>query len=1426
MADDDLEIGIEMVDKTGTATSSVVSNAQKITSEYEKAGQAVDEFSLKAAAANQRAANSFASLAKSNQSGKNSWYNPSASDAANMQAAQTAAASAAAAKSQIADAAAIKAAEDKRYQSLVSTRYALYDVASTYRQVSVAAIATVAAVVGTGMSFEDAFTGVERTADLPIQKLEELRQQLVGLSTEIPVAFTNLSEIATLGGQLGIAGESLTGFAQSVAEFSATTNASIDATATGFGRIAQLTDAGTGSFDKIGSAIYTVGVNSVATETEIMKVAQEISTAGNLAGFSTANIIGLSGALASLGVQPERARGNIQRIFAEINSGITDGGEALQAFSTLSGLSATEFATQWKNAPAETFTSLIDGLGRAAAGGQNLDTILTSLGIKAVRDVQTMKQLADNTDLLHQTMSDANAAYTAGTSLQEAYGSVADNLSSKLETLKNTIQAILDNISNNKVLGFFVGQLQGLLGAVNNLLNILGPVGDVFGALVLSGTLAIGVYTLMASGIMSLRAGYMAMITAQQNLAKSGTAVDLSLKNMLKTILTLNSAVATGTTTLNGMATAASRTSASVGGVSTGAAAATSWVGKLGSAFKGMGLVAVADVGLQLFGKALEAVNHAMESSSQKAGEWVNNWSGLSDALKEDQATYQETGAALGKFQANVSNASTATPEWVTSLEMATGAQTGLVSSTNEATDAVQKQTLIVGQATAQWFANTLATSTQFQEIWKNNGAALEAAGFNFQEFLQAMMSGEGGGMTYLDAQLDSINGQLDTLGKNTDVSTEQWLDQNNALYDAVDGLNRLKEFAKGTSDELADQAFQTDFTNKITQALGITADDTADDMYNLGAATEDLYNQMFAGMDASAAFQDALFNLGGSIAENGNDFSVYTEQGRANLSALQTAINAAAKLSGDDAAALANNLAVIANSLGTFGVNVQAQLPQLMAQASAGLKNAKSLGTYSASAGYATKQTELFTASSKKAASAAAAQAKKVYTLSDYVNDLSSVIKKAFDFRFGLDQSTDDLADAFQKLVDMKQDAQDAITDAFSGLEDAQKNVRDLRVDLQGLQADLNGLYADQGTLQYQLGVAIDYGDTLRQNEIMAELKKNSADIASKQNDMTNKSKDLGDAQNDVSKATSALSKAQQDAVRTLDGGTASSREQRAAVLDLVQSYQDQVVALANTGMNQQQLQAETEKLRQQFVAQMKQLGYNSTEIANYSQSFTNLITVINAVPRNITISANADPARRAINEFIAANTNGRGASSPINTPITSSFNDAGVQKAARAQELLGQISRWQSEYTSAMASGNAMRIRGANYTLQAINQYSARLRSGNYYNGGFTGRGGTREIAGVAHKGEWIARQNQTDQNTGLPYPSVLASLLASYGYGSHSSASTGASFPSIMVVELSPIDRQLLKNAGSQYTVIGDNIIASATDRYNSTTSRTGR
>lgn len=1313
----------------------------------------------------------------------------------------------------------------KANASLSNTRYALYDVASTYRQVSVASLAATTAVTATGIAFETAFTGVERTADLPVQKMQELRDELVNLSTEIPESFSNLSEIATLGGQLDIAGQDLDGFAENVAMFSATTNASIDATAEGFGRLAQLTDAGTQSFSAIGSAIYTVGVNSVATETEIMNVAQEIATAGNLAGFSTADIIGLSGALASLGVQPERARGNIQRIFAEIGSAVSEGGAALDNFAKLSGKTSNDFVKSWKDAPSDTFVALIDGLGGVADKGQSLDSVLSTMGIKAVRDVQTMKQLADNTDLLHRTMTDANTAYGDATSLQDAYGSTADNLASKLTELLNSVKGILDELSQNAALGWIVDQIKLVTNGVLQLLQALGPVGSGIGAIVTIGTLAIGVFAATNAAVLTLRAGYLAMLTAQTNLAASGATLDFSLKNMLRSLGQMAFSSQSAVTGLNNVTAAATRAAAATSsvGAAQGAASAAGNAGSMVAGWAKGGII-VAGLSAAVWGaaKAWEAYSDSTASATDKATKFYGSVEGLQAAVKQDTETAVAGGGFIGSFTSSVQQATSVTPQWQASLEAASGAQVKLAGSTQQATQAVANQILYTGQASAQWLANQLANSTQFQEIWKNNSGALATAGFSFQEWTKAILNNTG--TEYLNSMIDKTNNSLDVLSQNTQESSSDIVNQQNVLYDAVNAMNLLKGISDDTGGTFQEMADKTAITNAVMEALGYTTSDTDDSMSNMVSTAQSLADTLFGGANASASFEGAMYDLGNSLYTNGADFSAYSEAGRANLSALATVVNAAAGAAGNDANALATYLTAIINSLSGYGVNVAQLFPQLVAKAGAGNvdKLNAAMSQQSVTAGYAAAQNKAYGSSAKKAGGGAAAAAKEVRTLSDYVSDLSSVMKSAFDIRWGLDKSIDGVADAFQKLVDMKQDAQDAVTDAFSGLDDARQNVTDLRRDLAGLNADIQGLNADRMTLTYQLGVARDYGDTLRENEILAELAKNQEDVADKENERSKKSKDLASAQDDVVSAANKLASTQEDLNRTLDGGTASSRDQRSAVLDLVQSYQDQITALANSGLSQQQLAAETEKLRAKFYDQMKQLGYNRAEADKYSQSFRDMIVVINSVPRNITITANLDPATRAVNEWRANNTGGRGASAPIDVPLTTSYNGSGAGRSARAQTLIAEMYNLNKMYEDAIKRG------ADNYATRYFNrmqQISNALTSGNFAEGGFTGRGGKYDPAGVVHKGEFVVPKSMVNQSTGLPYANALGAVTQGFANGGYVRSAPSVRFPTTQIVELSPTDRALLAAAGNVTVTMDGRVVAMATNANNINQSRRG-
>jgi len=77
--------------------------------------------------------------------------------------------------------------------------------------------------------------------------------------------------------------------------------------------------------------------------------------------------------------------------------------------------------------------------------------------------------------------------------------------------------------------------------------------------------------------------------------------------------------------------------------------------------------------------------------------------------------------------------------------------------------------------------------------------------------------------------------------------------------------------------------------------------------------------------------------------------------------------------------------------------------------------------------------------------------------------------------------------------------------------------------------------------------------------------------------------------------------------------------------------------------------------------------------------------------------------------------------------------------------------------------------------------------------------------EPAGIVHKGEYVVPKKYVNQSTGMPDSSFLAQLqngMRSYNVGGPVGSSSPAS---AMIVELSPVDRNLLRSVGGSGDII---------------------
>lgn len=335
-----------------------------------------------------------------------------------------------------------------------SFRYAVYDASRSLTVLGGALIATEALVLSTAVAWERAFVNVERTMSLPNTEAQvaDLRGQLVGLVQTIPEDWETVSQIATLGNQMGIAAENTAAFTRTTAQFSATAGVSAQESATAFGRLSSLIPDVQGDYEGLGDAVLKVGVNSVATEAQILKISTQISGLAQGAGFTSRQIIGLSGALASVGVPPELSRGVVTRTFGLIGKAVSEGGTSLERFGKISGMSGKEFRESWNKNAGDTFLRFMDGVREK---GVLAESALKELGITSVRDNPILRRLAfamDSTGkaggLLAETFRDA--ADSSG-EMSRQYELMEQTVSAKLQILQNNFGALFDAIGSGQL---------------------------------------------------------------------------------------------------------------------------------------------------------------------------------------------------------------------------------------------------------------------------------------------------------------------------------------------------------------------------------------------------------------------------------------------------------------------------------------------------------------------------------------------------------------------------------------------------------------------------------------------------------------------------------------------------------------------------------------------------------------------------------------------------------------------------------------------------------------------------------------------------------------------------------------------------------------------------------------------------------------
>ncbi|AJD91531.1 hypothetical protein JMA_22140 [Jeotgalibacillus malaysiensis] len=287
------------------------------------------------------------------------------------------------------------------------------------------------------MDFESAFAGVEKTVDGTASQMQGLRDGIREMAKEIPASTTEIAAVAEAAGQLGIETESIEEFTRTMIDLGEATNLSSEQAATEFARFANIVGMSQDDFDRLGSSVVSLGNNMATTEAEISSMAMRLAAQGKQVGMSEAEIVALAATMSSLGIESEAGGTAMTTVLKKIQDAVSEGKQGLDDFASAAGLSSEEFAKTWNENPVEALDAFIKGLSDSSAEGENLNGILENLGIKGIRESDTLLRMAGASDLLSEAVNNSTQAWEENSALTDEAAQRYATTESQLKILWN-----------------------------------------------------------------------------------------------------------------------------------------------------------------------------------------------------------------------------------------------------------------------------------------------------------------------------------------------------------------------------------------------------------------------------------------------------------------------------------------------------------------------------------------------------------------------------------------------------------------------------------------------------------------------------------------------------------------------------------------------------------------------------------------------------------------------------------------------------------------------------------------------------------------------------------------------------------------------------------------------------------------------------
>lgn len=252
----------------------------------------------------------------------------------------------------------------ERQHRLSNDRQELRSQAKETIGTAVALSAPFVAGAKASIEFESAMAEVNKTVNFASQDgLKKLGDGIKQLSLEIPLPAKELANIASSGGQLGVAEKDLLGFTKTVAKMGVAFDMSADQAGESMAKLANVYKIPIANISQVGDAINTLSNSSPAKAREIVDTLGRVGGLSQQFGLSVNQATALSSTFISLGKSPEVAGTAINGLITTLSTLDPSNKKQAGAFKQM-GIDIGEFSKLAKTDGQQAIMTLLQGIDK------------------------------------------------------------------------------------------------------------------------------------------------------------------------------------------------------------------------------------------------------------------------------------------------------------------------------------------------------------------------------------------------------------------------------------------------------------------------------------------------------------------------------------------------------------------------------------------------------------------------------------------------------------------------------------------------------------------------------------------------------------------------------------------------------------------------------------------------------------------------------------------------------------------------------------------------------------------------------------------------------------------------------------------------------------------------------------------------------